>query len=245
MKLFINVSGPNKIYMSSSNKIWPKPIRAIIFDNDGTLSDTEWAYSWAHKQITGEELSWDLKPQLMGKSALETCKFYVSHYHLNKSPEELVKERSKILEQCWKKVKLLPGATEITDSFKSMGIPMCIATSSRRESFEQKIAEHKDLLNKMHHAVCGSEVKRGKPNPDIFELALEKFNDKSLKPDEIIVFEDSPLGIKAANVLGMASVYVPDPNVDIEKSLAEVDAKATIVIKSLNDFDFNMFDWFK
>lgn len=228
-----------------STKIWPSPIKAIIFDNDGTLSDTEGGYSWAHKELTGEDLSWDLKPQLMGKSALETCKFYVEHYHLNTTAEELVQRRSKILEQCWKNVKLLLGATEITDKFQSMGIPMCIATSSRRESFEQKIQSHQDLLNKMHHAVCGSEVKRGKPNPDIFELAFEKFENKELKRNEVLVFEDSPLGIKAANTLGMASVYVPDSNVNIEKSLDEVGANATIVIKSLNDFDFNLFNWSK
>lgn len=230
---------------NSANKIWTSPIRAIIFDNDGTLSDTEGGYSWAHKELTGEELSWDLKPQLMGKSALETCQFYVEHYHLNTTPEELVKRRSKILEQCWKKVKLLPGATEITDHFKSMGIPMCIATSSRRESFEQKIQSHPDLLQKMHHAVCGSEVKRGKPNPDIFELAFEKFDDKKLKHEEVLVFEDSPLGIKAANTLGMPSVYVPDLNVDVQKSLDEVEAKPTVVIKSLNDFNFDLFNWSK
>ncbi|OHT09574.1 Pseudouridine-5'-monophosphatase [Tritrichomonas foetus] len=225
-------------------KIWPTPIKAIIFDNDGTLVDTEWAYSWAHKQITGEELSWDLKPQLMGKSSIETCVFLINHYHLDIKPEDLVVKRTDMLTDCWKKVELLPGADQITSEFHARGIPMSIATSSRRPVFEQKTENHQTLVHRMHHVVCGSEVKRGKPNPDIFQLCLQKF-ESEIKPEETLVFEDSPLGVKAANEAGMPCVFVPDPNMDVETSLSEAKAKATIIIKSLEDFDFNSFEWAK
>ena len=228
----------------SSSKIWPSTIKAVIFDNDGTLVDTEWAYSWAHKQLTGEELSWDMKPQLMGKSSIETCKFLIEHYHLDIKPDDLVVKRTDMLTECWKKVELLPGADEITTKLHEMNIPMAIATSSRRPVFEQKTENHQDLVKKMHHIVCGSEVSRGKPNPDIFLLCLEKF-DAQIKPEETLVFEDSPLGIKAANSAGMPSVLIPDPNMDVEQSLKEAGAHATVVIKSLRDFDYNMFDWAK
>jgi pseudouridine-5'-monophosphatase len=38
------------------SKVWPHPIKAVIFDNDGTLMDTEWAYSWVRERLTGHPL---------------------------------------------------------------------------------------------------------------------------------------------------------------------------------------------
>ena len=58
--------------------VWPTPIKAVIFDNDGTLLDTEWAYTWVHKEITGHELDWELKPQLMGKNAIADFLFRIT-----------------------------------------------------------------------------------------------------------------------------------------------------------------------
>ena len=223
-------------------KVWPHPIKAIIFDNDGTLVDTEWVYSWAHEKITGEKLSWDLKPQLMGKPARETCELLIQRYNLKMPLDELMEYRTKIVESCWDSVKLLPGAREITDKFETMGIPMAIATSSRKSVFEQKTRVHlESLMRKIHHVVTGSDVKHGKPHPEIFLTALAGFT--NVKPEEALVFEDSPLGIKAANDAGMPSVFIPDPNMNMEVSLAENGAKPTVVIKSLNDFDFSQFDF--
>ncbi|KAH0785831.1 haloacid dehalogenase-like hydrolase family protein [Histomonas meleagridis] len=222
-------------------KIWPTPIKAVIFDNDGTLIDTEWAYTWAHKELTGHELDWELKPQLMGKSAIETCRLLVSHYNLPITPEDLVEKRTKILEHCWENLKLMPGAESLVKKLKEMNVHMAIGTSSRRPVFEQKIANHHDFYSMMDHITTGNEVTKGKPNPEVFLKSLSKWD--NIKPEEVIVFEDSPLGIKAANNAGMASVFVPDPQVDVESALASQNAKATVVIPSLEKFDFSLFDW--
>ena len=223
-------------------KIWPHAIKAIIFDNDGTLVDTEWVYSWAHEKITGEKLSWDLKPQLMGKPAKETCELLIQRYNLKMPLDGLMTYRTKIVEECWDKVKLLPGAKEITDKFAEMKIPMAIATSSRRTVFEQKVQTHKeDLMCKIHHVVSGRDVTHGKPHPEIFLKALDGF--ENVKPEEALVFEDSPLGIKAANDAGMPSVFIPDPNMDTPPPPPPQNATPTVTIKSLNDFDFSQFDF--
>ena len=104
---------------------------------------------------------------------------------------------------------------------------------------------HKDFVAMMDHVVCGDEVKNGKPAPDLFLAALGKFTGYDIKPEEALVFEDSPLGIKAANVAGMKSVFVPDPHVNIEKSLKENDATPDLTIESLDKFDFDKFEWIK
>ena len=222
--------------------VWPTPIKAVIFDNDGTLLDTEWAYTWVHKEITGHELDWELKPQLMGKNAIETCRLLVSYYGLDITPEALVEKRTKTLEHCWDNLKLMKGAEWLVNELKKRNIHMSIATSSRSQVFNMKIAGHKEFYQAMDHFTTGNEVKKGKPNPEIFLLSLSKWNG-AIKPEEVIVFEDSPLGIRAANDAGMASVLVPDQQMDVESALKVQNAVPTQVIPSLDSFNFNSFKW--
>jgi pseudouridine-5'-monophosphatase len=220
---------------------WATPIRAVIFDNDGTLADTEWAYSWVHEQITGHPLDWEMKPRLMGKPALETCQLLVEYYHLDTTPEALVETRTNLIATCWKDIKLLPGAVEIVAGLEARHSPMAIATSSRRQVFDQKCQSYRDFYAKFQHAITGTDVTNGKPHPEIFLKALAKWPD--LRPEEVIVFEDSPLGIEAANAAGMASVFVPDSNMDVDAALAVKGAKPTVIIPSLLEFDFEQFLW--
>jgi pseudouridine-5'-monophosphatase len=221
-------------------KVWPHQIKVVIFDCDGTLTDTEWAYGWVHEQLTGSKLTWDLRPLLMGVSAVETCAILIERYHLDVTVDELVKRRTALLQQCWHDIRLMPGADEITDRLTARGIPFCVATASR--NFANKAATRPEFFAKFHHAITGNDIQRGKPNPDIFLLAASRWGD--IAPAQALVFEDSPVGIKTANNAGMPSVFVPDPEMpDPRGSLAEADAVPTLTIKSLLDFDFDLFDW--
>lgn len=224
-----------------SEKLYATPIKVVIWDNDGTLMDTEWAYSWAHKQLTGEDMTWDIKPTFMGKSSIETCRLMVEKYHMDITPEDLVIKRTEMLEECWAKVELLPGAKELVETLKKMNIRMAIATSSRRHVYNQKSANHQDFVAQMDHVICGNEVQKGKPAPDIFLAALHKFD--GVKPEEALVFEDSPLGIRAANDAGIPSIFIPDPNMNVENSLSEQNAKPFMIIPSLTEFPVDKFNW--
>ena len=217
------------------------PIKAVIFDNDGTLLDTEWAYEWAHEQLTGHKMDAALKAKLMGKPSRETCEMVTQLYGIKEPVDSFAERRTKMLEKCWDNVKLLPGAKELVENFHKLGIPMALATSSREHVFAMKSKNHKDFYNMMDHIVCGNAVKKGKPAPDIFLLAQSKWED--IKPEECVVFEDSPLGIKAANDAGMASVFVPDKRLNIEEVLAAENAVPTYIIPSLENFDMKLFKW--
>jgi pseudouridine-5'-monophosphatase len=81
-----------------------------------------------------------------------------------------------------------------------------------------------------------------KPHPEIFLLAAARWGD--IRPEQALVFEDSPVGIKTANNAAMPAVFVPDPDMpDQQGALAELGAVPTVTIKSLLDFDFDLFDW--
>jgi hypothetical protein len=85
------------------------------------------------------------------------------------------------------------------------------------------------------------DVARGKPEPDLFLAALRRWD--GVDAANALVFEDSPLGIAAANRAGMPAVFVPDSHVDPVKSLREYGATAVLTLASLELFDFDRFDW--
>ena len=219
--------------------LWEKPIQAIIFDNDGTLMDTESVYSICQKELTGIDLDWDFKVQLMGRTPIEACRMTVEHYHLKETPEEHLRRRNEFIYNYWPKVKLLPGVENVIEGFEKRHIPMSIATGSVLKEFELKSSGHKDMVSKMHHVVCGDQVERGKPFPDLFLAALNKFD--SIKPENALVFEDSPLGIKAANSAGIPAIFIPDSHLDVEKALKDADAHPICILSSLEEFPWEKF----
>ena len=221
--------------------LWPHRIRAVIFDNDGTLVDTEEAYSIAHKEATGEDLEWDFKVKMMGQTLLEACQLTVDHCHLNMTAQEYADLFQATIDRHWDSVQLMPGAMSMLEKLKSMGVKMCIATASTEASFRKKVHGHPEMIAMMDHCITGDCVQKGKPAPDLFLVALEKWGD--VKPEEALIFEDSPLGIAAANNAGIPAIYIPDPHLDSDEVLAEHGAKPLLKLKSLEDFDYSLFDW--
>ena len=221
--------------------VYNTPIKLVIFDNDGTLMNTEWVYSVAHKICTGEELQWDLKLQLMGKTPIEACRITCEQMGLKMTPEELLDQRTKIVEEYWPTIPLMPGAEKVVDELIKRKIHRAIATASVRSGFNIKASGHLDFVAKMDYTVTGDEVEKGKPNPDLFLAALHKFKD--IKPEETLVFEDAPNGIEAATRAGMASVFVPDSHMDWKAALEQQGVHPTLVIPSLEEFDFSKWLW--
>ena len=89
---------------------------------------------------------------------------------------------------------------------KEKNYKIALATSAKRERVEKQIKD-KWLKESFDAIVCGDDVEKGKPSPDIFLKAAKKLN---VNPNECIVIEDSSAGIKAAFNAGMAGIHVVD-----------------------------------
>lgn len=130
------------------------------------------------------------------------------------------------------------GAERLVNHLHKNGIPIAVATSSTQPSMELKTQKYKPFFQQFNHIVCGGtdpDVKQGKPHPDIFLVAANRFPDKP-KPEQCLVLEDAPNGVTAARKANMQCVMVPDPHLD--KSLT---THATVVLGSLEDFNPEQF----
>ncbi len=221
--------------------LWPHPIKAIIFDNDGVLVDSVSLYVKVNSEMIGQPYPEWMLNQTNGRTDLESSKIIIDQFHLNMSPEEYVAKRFKILHDLFPNVQKIPGVMRIVTTLKEKGLKMAVATSSKKEGFVPKTVNHRDLFDNFEAVVCGDEVTKAKPSPEIFLTAASKITDSP--PENILVFEDSAAGIRAANDAGMASVFLWRSDKDPEEHLKTYNAKPTYIIRSFEEFDFNLFTW--
>jgi pseudouridine-5'-monophosphatase len=219
--------------------LWPHQIRAVICDIAGLLLDTEPIFVDAMHEATGHPLSESFHRRLMGRSGFEAAPWIKAEYNLPYSEEEIVRRIDVALKTRLSTAQLLPGAIELIAGFKSRGIPLGLATGSNRTNFKTRTDPHSAFFRQFDAATCGDEVSAGKPHPEIFLASMRKLGVDA--PEQCLVFEDAPAGVKCANNAGMAVVMVPDKSLPLESALAEFGAAPTVVLRSLAEFDFAAF----
>lgn len=87
-------------------------------------------------------------------------------------------------------LNIVLGAERLINHLYDKNIPIAVATSSGKATFEVKTACYQNVFSKFHHIVLGSadsEVKQGKPAPDIFLICASRFDDKPL-PEKVCNF---------------------------------------------------------
>lgn len=179
-------------------------LKAIITDFDGTLVDTIEANVAAYKQtfiVLG--LSFDEKKYRASYG------LRVDHMIKEQGIDEswlpkIKKLKSEIYPQCFKYAKLNKSLLEFIKYSKSQGLVTCIASTAAKTNLIN-ILKYFNILDVFDYIISGEDVVNGKPDPEVYNKALEKCQ---CKPHEAITFEDSIVGVKSAVAAGLNYMIV-------------------------------------
>lgn len=186
-------------------------IKAMIFDMDGVLFDTERVLKdcWIK---TAKEMNFSIGEeelrQMRGASAAFCNTLFQKWYEGKVDYKKARARRSQYLEE-YIDLHSIPekkGLKELLNYLKQQNIPFAIATSTERKRASKywEMAKITDLISA---SVCGDEVTNSKPDPEIFLTAAKKLH---VPIQDCMVVEDSINGLKAARSSGAFSCMVPD-----------------------------------
>lgn len=207
-------------------------IRAVIFDMDGLLLDSEVFWEKARTDYCRSvDCTWRPEDELAvkGHNSREWAAVIKEHCGLDEALETVIAGVTERMEALYAtQLPLLPGAVSTVQSLSTV-YPLAIASSSPPEIIEFAMREAR-LQDCFQAVVSSDEVGKGKPNPEVF---LEARRRLGVSPEETAVFEDSSSGITAARRAGMYVIAVPNPHYPpSEDALATAD----LVLGSLNAF---------
>ena len=210
-------------------------IRALIFDFDGLILDTEsplynsWMEIFEKHGLVVTQQQW---ASLLGASADVPEAYDLLEKHLGKPLDRaLIREQRLSRElQLLDSEDVLPGVRELIHEAKEVGLGLAVASSSDRAWVEGLLTKH-GLIESFDTVVCAEDVAQTKPAPDLFLKALEHLN---VEAREAIVFEDSEHGAGAAKAAGIFCVAVPNK---VTRCLAFADAG--LIVTSIAEYSLN------
>lgn len=215
------------------------PVQGAIFDMDGTMFDTERlrfkTLKDASKALIGQEFSDDYLMQCLGLSAT-TAEQLAKQLYGQDIPYKEIRHKADELELEYVRnhgVPIKKGLFQVLERLRKSGLRMAVATSSRRAIAEEylinaHVYKFFDLL------VCGDEVEKGKPHPEIFIKAVEQVN---LQPQNCLMFEDSENGITSAHDAKGITILLKDIKSPNQNMLSKANFYYDTMYDFLEDLD--------
>jgi HAD superfamily hydrolase (TIGR01509 family) len=186
------------------------PFRAVIFDLDGVLADSEPWWSQIDTKLLAEygiTYRGEYHKNVLGVSYRLAVEFYKNAFHISAPVEELMRRRGEIATEFFaNRVDLFSSAKETLEELRQLKLRLAVATSSVRAS-ALPFLERTGIRSSFEVIITGDEVERGKPHPDIYIFTTEKLN---LAPNACLVIEDALSGVAAAKAANMPVAAIPD-----------------------------------
>jgi HAD superfamily hydrolase (TIGR01509 family) len=187
------------------------PPRAVVFDNDGLLLDTEEAWTRAEQTLfarLGRTFTVEHKRTLIGSSRSMAADKLEVMLELPEQGEALMDELLElVMDEALQGVAPRPGALELIARLGAAGVPLALASNSEPQ-FVERVLAGAGLLHDGPFAtiVTAADIEHPKPAPDIY---LEACRRLQVDPSSAIALEDSPIGVAAAAAAGMFVIGVP------------------------------------
>jgi len=197
--------------------------RAVIFDMDGLLIDSEraildcWRETATAQSLDLDDSLWLSMVGLHEAGCAELLDGLLGAERAERLTFECKRRYDLLVEDG---LPLKAGARELLQDLFDLGVPLAVATSTRGERARIKLARS-GIDRYFSHVVTSSDVTHAKPAPDLYLLAAERLG---IPPRECIAIEDSEFGVRAASAAGIRVIQVPDvvPATDLSRSLATV-----------------------
>lgn len=181
-------------------------VKAILFDFDGTLADTiedlvdAWKYAFLVKGIKISKEDYLLRE---GMNLLKIVDEISEKYHVKiDDRKEIIRLKDEFYSKNHK-FKFFPGVEDMIYQLKEKNYKLAIVSASPKIKLEKTVPSN--FLNKFDAIVSGDDTQNGKPSPEPYLFAMKKLN---VSPENTIVVENSPLGIKSAKFAGAYCIVI-------------------------------------
>ena len=212
--------------------------KAVIFDMDGIIFDSERLVLGCWERLAEQyhlKNMHDAYLPCIGTNDTKTREIMMNYYGADFPYDRFRKESSVIFHEIVDRdgLPVKKGVRELLEFLKAERIPVGLASSTRLAVVTEELKQA-GLYDFFHTVTGGDQLKRSKPEPDIYLTACEKLR---VRPEDTYAVEDSYNGIRAAYSAGMMPVMVPD----LLPPTEEMRQKSVIVLEDL----LQVRDWFR
>jgi len=186
-------------------------IKAIIFDMDGLMIDSERVtFECYQERLKDMNLTMDEEfyKTLLGKPIKGIYQRFYDVYGNDFPIENVIQDVHQLMAERFETegVPVKKGLIELLHYLKDNNYKTIVATSSNRDRVDKILAQAK-ITEFFDDSICGDEVTKGKPNPEVFLKSCQKLG---VNVDEVIVLEDSEAGIQASYDANIKVICIPD-----------------------------------
>jgi len=225
--------------LKESESTYARWIQAVALDMDGLLLNTEDLY-----EIVGEELMRRrgktyrdaVRQAMMGLPAPKAYAVLIEAEGLTEDWLTLQSESDEIFEAILPtRLEVMPGAIHLIDQLDCLGLPRCVATSSRR-IFAERALTMVGILGRVDFVITAEDVTNGKPYPDIYQASALRMN---TTPERMLVLEDSAIGTSAgvaakAHVISVPNRHTAGSNFRGAQMIAQIGLHSPEIYEALN-----------
>ncbi|MCF6464977.1 HAD family hydrolase [Clostridium sp. Cult2] len=209
-------------------------MKAIIFDMDGVIIDSEPLHFELEKELLeefGGKISREEHETFVGTTDYHMWSTYKKQFNLKPSIEEMIEIKKERFVENIHKINLVENFEKFMLNLYKHRYLMALASSNNKKAVDT-IVEKFNLYKYMDFYISGEEVIKGKPDPEIFLTVAEKIK---IEPSDCLVIEDAQNGVKAAKAAGMKCIGLQNKNSG-NQDLSEAD----LIVTNFNELDIDI-----